>query len=167
MGVLEPMTVTPPPSTPSRFLIVTLDGRYLALNAESIRGLLTLEEGGYVEDPTIDGMVFRSVNLADRLSVTNDHGGVNARVVLLSERDARGSIRVSAVHGLLELPPSQVLPLPMQFRGPERHWYRGMILFEKSIAFVLNTTWVLDEHAPGVEQERTPRLASSPRVGEH
>lgn len=161
------MTVTPPPASPSRFLVVTLDGRRLALNAECIWGLLTLEEAGCVEDPTIDGMAFPSINLADRLGVTKDHGGATTRVVLLSERDARGSIRVSAVHGLLELHQSQILPLPMQFKGSERHWYRGMILFEKSVAFVLNTTWVLDEQVSGVEgsvaEERAPRLAASPK----
>ena len=145
MDVREPVRETPSPASPSRFVIVTLSARYLALNAESICGLLTFEETGNVENPTVHGMVYGAVNLADRLSLSNDQGGTNTRVVLLSEREARGSIRVDTVQGLLELQQSQILPLPMQFRGPERHWYRGMILFRKSIALVLNTTWVLDE----------------------
>lgn len=145
MDVREPMTETPSPASSSRFLIVTVGKRYVALNAESICGLLTLEEAGDVESPTVHGVVYGAINLADRLSVPNDQGGANTRVLLLSGREARGSIRVTTVQGLLEISLSHVLPLPMQFRGPERHWYQGMILFEKSIALVLNTTWVLNE----------------------
>lgn len=165
MGVRESMTGTPSTASPSRFLIVTIGGRYLALDAESIGWLLTLEEAGNVEDPTIHGMVYRAINLTDRLSESNDQGGPNTRIVLLSERETRGSIRVTTVQGLLELQQSQVLPLPMQFRGPERHWYRGMILFANSIVLLLNTTWVLDEQVSGLEgsggQGSPPRLVAA------
>jgi chemotaxis signal transduction protein len=151
VGVQEPVTGSPSSASPSRFLIVALGGRHLALDAESIWGVLTLEEAGNVDDPTIHGMANGAVNLADRWSLSNDQDGANTRVVLLSEREARGSLRVTAVQGLLEIPQSQVLPLPMQFRGPERYWYRGMVLFAKSIALVLNTTWVLDEQVSSQE----------------
>lgn len=151
MGVREPMTGTPSPPTPSRFLIVTLGGRYLALNAESVCGVLTLEEIGNAENATVHGMVYEALNLADRLNLPDCQGGANARVVLLSERKVHGSLRVTSVQGLLELPPSQVLPLPMLFRGPERQWYRGMILFANSVALVLNTTWVLHERESCLE----------------
>lgn len=147
VDIWEPMTGTSSPASPSRFLIVTLDGRYLALDAESIGGLLTLEEAGHVTHPTLQGMECRAVDLADRLSVSHDRNEADTRIILLSEHGVRGSIRVTTVEGFLELQPSEILPLPMQFRGPERHWYRGMILFEKSIALILNPTWVLGEHA--------------------
>lgn len=168
MNVREPMTGIPSSTVTSQFLIVTLGGRYLALSAESICGLLTPEETGNAENQTVHGIVYGAINLADRLSVPNDQGGANTRVVLLSERGAHGSVRVTTVHGLLELQPSQVLPIPMQFRGPERHWYRGMILFAKSIALVLNTTWVLGERMSGLEgssgQEHTCELVAPPKV---
>lgn len=151
----------------SRFLIVTLGGRYLALDAESISGVCTLEEAGYLNEPTIHGTLYRAINLADRLRISNDQGVAYTRIVLLAERGARGNIRVSTIQGLLELHPSQVLPLPPQFRGPERHWYRGMILFANSIALVLDTSWVLDEQVPSREgsggQERLSRLVVSPQ----
>ena len=57
---------------------------------------------------------------------------------------------VEKVHGSLEVHPSQLLPLLPQFRGPERGWYRGMILFDQSVALVLNTAWVLEEQLGGV-----------------
>ena len=136
---------TPPLAFPSRFLIVTLGGQCLALNAESICGLLTLVEAGNVENPTVQGLVYKAINLTDRLSLPHDAGGPNARVVLLSEQEVRGCVRVATVLGLLEVQQSQLVPLPMQFCGPERYWYQGIILFAQSIALVLNTTWVLQE----------------------
>lgn len=148
MGIREPMMKTPSPASPLRFLIVTLCGRYLALDAESICGLLTFEEAENVENPMIHGIMYGAINLADRLSLPNDQGETNTRIVLLSKGGTRGSFRVTRVEGLLELSLSQVLPIPMQFRGPERHWYRGMILFAKSIALVLNTSWVFNEEGP-------------------
>jgi chemotaxis signal transduction protein len=93
----------------------------------------------------VQGLVYRAINLTDRLSLPHDPGGPDARVVLLSEQEVRGCVRVAAVLGLLEVQQSQLMPLPMQFCGPERHWYRGIILFAESIALVLNTAWVLQE----------------------
>jgi hypothetical protein len=168
MDAREPMTGSPSPTFLSRFLIVTLGGRYLALSAESICGLLTPEEAGNGENQTVHGMVYGAINLTDRLSLPNDQGGGNTHVVLLSERETRGCIRVTTVHGLLELQQSQILPLPMQFRGPERYWYRGMILFANSIALALNTTWVLDKQMSDPEGSKghgsTLEPVASPKI---
>lgn len=168
MNVREPTTETSSPDSPARFLIVTVGGRYLALDAECIVGLLTLEETGNADDPTIHGVVYSAITLTDRLGLSNDRSGTHTRIVLLSERDARGNVRVAAVQGLLELQPSQVLPLPMQFRGPERHWYRGMILYDNRVALVLNTTWLLDAQVSGSDsgrqQQQTSRDVESVRV---
>lgn len=147
VDIWEPMTRTSSPASLSRFLIVTLNGRYLALDAESISGLLTLEEGGRVTHPILHGMEYGAVDLADRLSVSHDRNEADTCIILLSAHGVRGSIRVTAVEGFLELQPSEILPLPMQFRGPERQWYRGVILFNESIALILNPTWVLGAHA--------------------
>ncbi len=168
LGVREPMTRIVSPASPSRFLILLLGGRYLALDAESIQGALTIKEVGSLDAPTIHGRVYRAINLADRLRISNNQGTANSRIVLLSERGVQGSIRVTSVQGWLELHPTQVLPLPPHFRGPERRWYRGMILFEKSIALVLNTSWVLDEQVTSIEdsggQEGIPRLVVAPKM---
>jgi hypothetical protein len=162
------MTGTSSLVPPSRFLIVTLGERYLALDAESIQGLLTLEEAGYIEDPSLHGMMYRAINLADRLSVSKDLDVTNTQVVLLSDREARGSIRVTTVLGLLDLRQSQVLPLPLQFRGEERQWYRGMILFEHSIALVLNIAWLLEEPLSRLDgsgdREPISQLVAAPRT---
>lgn len=161
MGVREPMTGTSSSASSTRFVIVTLGGRYLALDAEAIQGVLTLEEVGYDENPTSHGMVYRAINLADRLSLSIDQGGVNARIVLLSEREARGSIRVNSVQGVLETHQSQLLPLPAHFCGSERDWYRGMILFDRSIAMVLSTAWIFDAHTAGSDTRDEVRATRS------
>jgi chemotaxis protein histidine kinase CheA len=162
MSIQEQRTGNPSLVMPARFLMVTMGGRHLAFDADSIRGVLTLEEAGYGEDPTIQGMVYRSVDLASRLRLTGDQTSMTTRLILLAERNMCGSIRVAQMHGILELHPSQVLPLPAQFRGPERGWYRGMILFDQSVAVVLNTTWVLEALGGGTdensEQGGIPRL---------
>ncbi|MBH0203623.1 MAG: hypothetical protein HP496_15310 [Nitrospira sp.] len=155
-------------AAPSRFLIVTLGGRYLAFDAESIAGVCTLEEAGCRDDPTMLGLVYRTVKLADRLRISNDQDAANTRIVLLAEQGVRGSIRVTAVQGMLDLHPSQVLPLPPHFRGPERRWYQGMILFKNSIVLALNTMWVLDEQESSAEgsrgQDTISRLVATPKI---
>jgi hypothetical protein len=143
MSVHEQETAPPSTVSLSRFLIVTMSRRYLAFTADSIQGTLTTDEAGYERDPVIQGVVYRTVDLIERLGISDDRGNSDGRIVLLSEQGVRGSVRVSQVHGVLELRQSHVLALPAHFCGPERHWYRGMILFEKSVALVLNTAWVL------------------------
>jgi hypothetical protein len=145
-GIWEPMTGISSPASPLRFLIVTLDGRYLAFDDGSIGGVLTLEEVGPVANPILQGKEYRAVDLDDRLSLSHDRNSADTRIILLSKHGVRGSLRVTTVEGCVELQPSQILPLPMQFRGSERRWYRGMILFEHSIALILDPTWVLGEH---------------------
>lgn len=166
MGGLESMAITPSPVSPSRFLIATRGGRYLAFDAESVCGVMPCEASGNVEEPTIQGLTYGDVNLSDRLGLPNDHNGADTHVLLLSDRETRGSIRVTTVEGILELEPSQLLPLPMQFRGPERDWYRGIILFANSIAVVLHTRWVLNGQAAAMEsggkEEQTSCLLTTP-----
>ncbi len=135
----------------SRFVIATIGGRYFAFDAEPVQGIVTSLEGGSLQDPVADGIVYRTIDLAARLSLSGDEGRHDASVVLLEEQGIRGSVRVGKVHGLLEIPQALLLALPAQFHGAEQRWYRGMILFERSVAMVLNTTWVLEEPAVGVD----------------
>ncbi|MDH4082360.1 MAG: chemotaxis protein CheW [Nitrospira sp.] len=148
-------------SSSRRFLIVTISERYVALDAGSVEGVLTSAELGNSEDPTTQGLVDRTVSLVMQLGSADVPTHPTTRVVLLTDRGMRGSIRVSDVHGVLEIQQAQILPLPPQFSGVERHWYRGMILFEKSIAMILNLTWVLEVHG-GLDQgqdRETPRTS--------
>ncbi len=159
MSIQEQGALAPSASSSRRFLIVTVSGRYLAFDAEFVEGVPTIAELEKSEDPTIQGVVERTGSLVMQLGSSDVPTHPATRVVLLTDRELRGSIRVSDVHGILEIQQSQILPLPPQFSGVERHWYRGMILFEKSIAMILNPTWVLEIHGGAeVGQEgETPR----------
>ncbi len=159
MSIQEQSASAPSASSLRRFLIVTISGRYLALDAGSVGGVLTIKELESGEDPAIQGVVERTISLVMQLGSSDVPTHPTTRVVLLADREMRGSIRVSDVHGMLEIQQSQILPLPPHFCGVERHWYQGMILFEKSIAMILNPTWVLEMHGrsdAGQERE-TPR----------
>jgi hypothetical protein len=150
----------------SRFLLVTMGGRLLAFDADTVRGLLTDEEAGTTDPVTVQGVVYKPVNLADRLGLPSDANGPHTRIVLLACEGLQGSIRVADVRGLFEVDQSQVLPLPQQFQGEEQDWYRGVILLAETVAVVVNTAWVLqgagaDQGVSGREwQERAPRLVA-------
>ena len=92
----------------------------------------------------VHGVVYRGVDLTERLALGNESNDTNVRLVMMSDGRVQKSIRVSQVHGLMELQSSQVLPLPPHFTGVERYWYRGLILFQNSVAPILNTLWVLE-----------------------
>lgn len=126
-----------------RFLIVTVGGTHFALHADRVQGLLTVEEAASAESLTEQGVTYASIDLATRLQLPADADGLETRVVLLSNGNSRGNIRVAQVHGLKELDQSQVLPLPRHFQGEEQTWYQGIALFEESVAMVLNPAWLM------------------------
>ena len=156
VAVKSEESVTSTSISPSCFLIAMLCGRYLAFEAELIQGVLTHEDVGCLQDPVVQGITYRVVDLITRLHLASERLSDGTDVVLLADGMRRGSVRVQKVHGILEIQRSQVLPLPAQFYGPERRWYRGMILFDRSVALVLNTAWVLEEPM----DEAAPRTAS-------
>jgi CheW-like domain len=134
--------------TPSvRFLVVTVGGACVALHADRIQGLQTIEEAGSAGPLTVQGLEYAYINLALRLRRPVDAEGSDTRVILFSKGHVRGNIRAAQVHGLKDIEVSQILPLPPQFRGEEQRWYQGMILFESTVALVLNPAWVLEESA--------------------
>jgi len=135
----------------AQFFVVTLGARSLAFDGDAVRGLLTSEEAGESEVVTVQGVAYANVNLAGRLGLPTDEGSSDTLTVLLSWGRLQGSVRVDRVQGLLELDQLQILPLPRQFQGEERTWYRGIILFGEGVALVLDTTWVLQGFEAGQE----------------
>lgn len=133
-------------AVPPRVLIVTMGGRLFGLDADAVQGLLARDEAEPPDAPMVQGAVYRVVDLAERLGFAAGTSDMNVHLVLLSNGASHGGLRVGKVHGLMELQVSQVLPLPPQFSGVERQWYRGMILFQNSVALILSTPWILDDH---------------------
>jgi len=139
----------PTSTSPPCFLITTIGGRYLAFEAQLIQGVLANEGVEFLQSPVVQGVLYRAMNLAGRLQLPAERLRERIDVVLLAHEQSRCSVQVQKVHGILEIQRSQVLPLPAQFRGPERRWYRGLILFNCSVALVLNTSWVIEEQIEG------------------
>ena len=155
---------TRPLAETSRFLIVTVGATPFALHADAVRGLLTVEEAGPTVSPGEQGMTYTVLDLAARLGTSPDQNGPETRVILLSNGSARGSIRVAQVHGLKELERSQILPLPVQFQGEERQWYRGVVLLDESVALILNLAWLMSGDRSGKSQQSVEQRGASQRL---
>jgi hypothetical protein len=126
-----------------RFLIVGIDSQQFALSADLVQGLLTMEESGSVNTLTVQGQEYSSLDLGDRLGLAQADAGPETRMVLLAQAGIRACVRVDQVHGLVEVERTRVLPLPRQFRGEERNWYVGLILYGDGVAIGLHTRWLL------------------------
>ena len=142
--------VTSASTSPLYFIITTIGGRYFGFEAEYLLGVRTSENGEFLQDQVVQGIADQVVNLAARLNVATEDQWDRTEEVLLGAGKCRGCVLVQKIHGSLEVHKSQLLPLPPQFCGPERGWYRGMILFDHSVVLVLNTAWVLEEQLDGV-----------------
>lgn len=142
--------VTSASTSPLCFIITTIGERYFGFEAEYLLGVRTSENGEFLQDQVVQGIADQVVNLAARLNVATEDQWDRTEEVLLGAGKCRGCVLVQKIHGSLEVHKSQLLPLPPQFCGPERGWYRGMILFDHSVVLVLNTAWVLEEQLDGV-----------------
>ena len=131
---------------PSRcYVVVTIGARLFAVDAHSFKGELIAEEAPDTV-VSIDGTIYPALALADRLEVAPNVDSVDRRVILLAHQDRCGCIGVDRVHGQVAYQMSEVVPLPLHFRGIEREWYQGLILFQNSVAVILNLSSVLREN---------------------
>lgn len=135
-----------------RYLVVTIGGVQAALSAAAVEGLLTIAESGSDGNFTVQGHEYVPVDLARRLGLERDSDSPDVRVILLAQGPLRASVRVAAVHGLIECERRQILPLPHQFRGVERSWYVGLLSLGAGVSVVLQTSWLLD----GVQPSSVP-----------
>jgi chemotaxis signal transduction protein len=124
------------------YVVVTMGGRLFAFDADSFRGALTIEEAaGQVV--SADGTVYPPLALADLLGLSPNEDSSDRRVLLLTHQDRCGSVAVDRVHGQVACHPSEIVPFSLHFHGTEREWYQGMILFQESVALILNLSWVI------------------------
>jgi len=126
-----------------RFLIVGIDSQQFALSAELVQGLLTMEESSSVSTLMVQGQEYPSLDLGDRLGLAQAGDRPETRTVLLAKAEIRACLRVDQVHGLVEIERTCVLPLPSQFRGEERNWFVGLILYGEGVAVGLHSRWLL------------------------
>ncbi|MDH4186595.1 MAG: chemotaxis protein CheW [Nitrospira sp.] len=140
------------------FLVVRLGRTYLALPAEGVRGVLTQEEAGSEQAVTSAGTIYQAVDLVRSLSLTADLSGFEMRTVLYTSGRSHGAIQVEQVVGLTDIERKDCLPLPLQFRGDERKWFGGMMVYQDVLVLIVNPAWVLGELAEVVSvSDREPQ----------
>jgi chemotaxis protein histidine kinase CheA len=134
-------------------VVVMMGERWFAFDANAVRGMLPMQEAAS-QTVFADGIVYPPLAFTDLLEVDPNEDSSDRRVLLLAHQDRYGCIGVDRVHGQLACQGSEVVPLPLHFQGAEREWYLGMILFQESVAVILNVSWVLSGSQPedGVRQ---------------
>ena len=145
MGMNRRNTECAHPVPPARFFVATLGARLAAFDADAVKESLAVEEKDWTDGVTIEGIRYRAVDLAGRLALPQDSDVRSGHILLLSQGGRHGCIRVARLYGVMECEPTQVFPFPPHFQSAERQWYQGMILFEESVAMVLNIAWILAE----------------------
>lgn len=131
----------------AHFVIVTCVQRCFALDAEVVQGIIDTGDVAQSLVPMFHGEAYPVIDLASRLAIKGIQNERCGQIVLFTRGQFRGSLGVERVHGRMDLHASQILPLPPHFQGAERDWYRGMILFEGSVAVILHSNWLLQSVA--------------------
>jgi hypothetical protein len=137
------------------FLVDRLGGSYIALPADGVHGDLTQEEAGHEQAVTATGTIYQAVHLAQQFSAVAESSGQEMRTVLYSNGHSHGAIRVAQVVGLTDVERKDCLPLPPQFRGDERNWFRGMMLYQGQLVLIVNPAWALGELTEGVSGSKS------------
>ena len=136
------------------FVIVTLGQRLFAIDTGAVQGIVDASEVANTLTPEFQGDVYQAIDRVKYLAIRSMQERRSGQIVLLMLGRKRGSIGVEHVYGRMDLHASQILPLPPHFQGAERDWYRGMILFENSVAVILNLAWFL-QSTSGILQNQS------------
>jgi chemotaxis signal transduction protein len=145
----------------ARLLVVRFDKILCALPSQGVRGVLTPAEAGVGGQVTFVGIVYQDIDLASRLGVTLDPANPDMRVVLYSNGQTNGAVRVEAVIGMIEVERSECRPLPSHFQHEERTWISGTTTCKEQLVLILTPEWVLGELGEVVSAGTGPRSLSA------
>ena len=129
----------------ARFLVVRFDRILCALPSQGVRGVLTPAEAGTGSQVTAVGITYQDIDLASRLGVTLDPANPDMRIVLYSNGQTNGAMRVEAVIGMIEVEREECRPLPSHFQHEERTWISGTTMCKDELVLILTPEWVLGE----------------------
>jgi chemotaxis signal transduction protein len=129
----------------ARFLVVRLHRTYLAIWAESVRGVFTERECDVEQEIVLLGERYTPMSLAARFRLPEPLHTPDTRTVLCSRDRWRCATSVDQVIGLTDIRREHILPLPRLFSGEERVWFRGLFLFQDAIALLVNPDWLVQE----------------------
>src|SRR3954464_11186459 len=113
----------------ARLLVVRFGKRWFAVPSQGVRGVLTQEETGTQGQVTFSGVTYEDLDLAGRLATAFDLSNPDMRVVLYSNGQTHGAVRVEEVIGMIEVERADCRPLPSQFQHEERTWVSGTTIY--------------------------------------
>jgi hypothetical protein len=126
-------------------LIVRFGKNLFGLPSAGVRGVLTGEEEGSGHAVTAVGITYQDVDLAGRLATALDPSHPDMRVVLYSNGQTNGVVRVEEVIGMIEVERAECRPLPPHFRRDERVWVSGTTFYQERLVLILSPEWILGE----------------------
>lgn len=148
-------------SSTTRFLVVMCAETCVALPADIVHGLMTLEEAGPAEAVTTLGVTYPLRDMAAHFGLPPVSSAPESRSILCTMGNFHKGFRVSQVLGLADVDNARIRPLPPHFGGPERKWFAGLFLFQETVALMVNPGWLLgDETGPA----QLPQLSATPKT---
>ncbi len=141
----------------ARFLVARLGESTFGIWADTVRGVFTPADVPSGQEALLLGERYPYTSLAARLGLSEAHPTAASRAVLCGKGQARCVIAVDEVIGLTDVRRVDIMPLPLLFQGRERTWFRGVFLFQDSMALVVNPDWMLN---PRESEEATVAAAN-------
>ena len=110
---------------------------------------------------TFVGVTYQDADLAGRLGTALDHSNPEMRVVLYSNGQTNGAMRVEEVIGMIEVEREDCRPLPSHFQREERTWISGTTIYRDRLVLILSPEWVLGELGEIVASSVAPHALSA------
>ena len=129
----------------ARLLVVRFGKQWCAVPSQGVRGVLTPQEAGRGGRVTFVGVTYDDVDLAGRLGAVLDVSNPDMRIVLFSNGQTHGAVRVEEVIGMIEMERAECRPLPSHFQQEERTWISGTTIYRDQLVLILSADWVLGE----------------------
>ena len=142
-------------------LVVRFGKQWCAVPSQGVRGVLTPQEAGKAGRVTFVGVTYDDVDLAGRLETTLDASNPDMRVVLYSNGQTHGAVRVEEVIGMIEVERAECRPLPSHFQQEERSWISGTTIYRDQLVLILSPEWVLGELGEVVTSGVRPHALSA------
>jgi chemotaxis protein histidine kinase CheA len=144
----------------ARLLVIRFGKVWCAVPSQGIRGVLTQQEAGRGALITFLGVTYQDVDLARRLQTALELSNPEVRVVLYSNGQTHGAIRVEEVIGMIEAERAECRPLPSHFQQEERTWISGTTIYRDQLVLILSPEWVLGELGEIVTSDVHPQALS-------
>jgi hypothetical protein len=145
MSLLVHKSRSAAPKNANQQLIVECGPMRMSIPGKGIRGLLKTIETTFQDAITLLGETYEKSDLANRFDPTKTVTPFSSqgRTILCSNGVWRKAYEVDRIISLVEIDPSDIVPLPPHFRGAEREWFAGLFFFEDALVLIINLDWLV------------------------